>query len=170
MRAAAQQLVAAGTLVTGHLSEVDVLGADPRAGAFLAPLLVRIDDPDRPEPHAVEPFGPVASLLPYRATTDLPRLMAAGEGSLAGSVVSADRDFVRDVVLAAAAHHGRILVLDRDDAAESTGHGTPMPQLVHGGPGRAGGGEEEGGLRAVYGHLQRTAVQGSPAVLAHLTS
>jgi oxepin-CoA hydrolase/3-oxo-5,6-dehydrosuberyl-CoA semialdehyde dehydrogenase len=81
------------------------------------------------------------------------------------SVVTADADFAGDVVLGAGAYHGRMLVLDRDCAAENTGHGTPMPQLVHGGPGRAGGGEEEGGLRAVLQHLQRTAVQGSPAVL-----
>ena len=95
--------------------------------------------------------------------------MARGEGSLAGSVVSYDDDFTRDVVLGIASHHGRVLALDRDSAPESTGHGTPMPQLVHGGPGRAGGGQEEAGLHAVFDHLQRTAVQGSKARLGSVT-
>jgi len=129
-----------------------------------------VDDPDRAEPHEIEAFGPVSTVMPYADTAHLLELVARGEGSLAGSVVSQDPAFVRDTVFGAAAHHGRILVLDRDSAGESTGHGTPMPQLVHGGPGRAGGGEEEGGLRAVYAHLQRTAVQGSPAVLAALAA
>lgn len=169
VRAAAARLAAAGTVVHGDLERVDVVGADAERGAFLSPMLVRADDVDRPEPHEVEAFGPVSTLLPYRDTAGLVDLLARGGGSLAGSVVSHDAAFVRDVVLGAASHHGRMLVLDRDDASESTGHGTPLPQLVHGGPGRAGGGEEEGGLRAVYAHLQRTAVQASPAVLATLT-
>jgi oxepin-CoA hydrolase/3-oxo-5,6-dehydrosuberyl-CoA semialdehyde dehydrogenase len=129
-------------------------------------LLVRVDDVDRAEPHEVEAFGPVSSLLPYSGPQHAIELAARGGGSLVASVVTHDPSFGREVVLGLAAHHGRILVLDRDSAAESTGHGTPMPQLVHGGPGRAGGGEEEGGLRAVRAHLQRSAVQGSPAVLA----
>lgn len=98
----------------------------------------------------------------YRDPRHAVELLERGAGSLVASVVSHDIDFVREVVLDAAAHHGRVLVLDREDAQESTGHGTPMPQLVHGGPGRAGGGEEEGGLRAVVHHLQRTAVQATP--------
>ncbi|GAA1791449.1 hypothetical protein [Planosporangium flavigriseum] len=154
----------------GDPEKVDVVGADAERGAFLSPVLVRVDDVARPQPHEVEAFGPVSTLMPYRGVGDLLDLVARGEGSLAGSVVSYDRGFVREVVLGAAAHHGRILVLDRDSAGESTGHGTPLPQLVHGGPGRAGGGEEEGGLRAVYAHLQRTAVQGSPAVLEAITA
>ncbi|MCW2917328.1 MAG: paaZ [Actinomycetia bacterium] len=165
VRAAAAQLVSAGRIVYGDPAKVDVVGADAERGAFLSPLLVRVDDVARSEPHEVEAFGPVSTLMPYTDTAQLHDLIARGEGSLAGSVVSYDKDFVREVVIGAAAHHGRILVLDRDSAGESTGHGTPMPQLVHGGPGRAGGGEEEGGLRAVYAHLQRTAVQGGPAVL-----
>jgi oxepin-CoA hydrolase/3-oxo-5,6-dehydrosuberyl-CoA semialdehyde dehydrogenase len=114
----------------------------------------------------VEAFGPVATLMPYAGAQQAIDLAARGGGSLVASVVTHDPSFAREVVLGLAAHHGRVLVLDRDSAAESTGHGTPMPQLVHGGPGRAGGGEEEGGLRAVHSHLQRTAIQGSPAVLA----
>jgi oxepin-CoA hydrolase / 3-oxo-5,6-dehydrosuberyl-CoA semialdehyde dehydrogenase len=137
-------------------------------GAFLPPLLVAHDDPRTPAPHEVEAFGPVSTLLPYDDPADVVPLLALGRGSLVGSVVSSDRDFVREVVRGAAAHHGRVLVLEETDAAESTGHGSPLPQLVHGGPGRAGGGEEEGGLRAVRQHLQCTAVQGTPTVLAAL--
>jgi oxepin-CoA hydrolase/3-oxo-5,6-dehydrosuberyl-CoA semialdehyde dehydrogenase len=170
VRAAAARLAAAGSIVYGDPNSVDVVGADAERGAFLSPLLLRVDDPARPEPHEVEAFGPVSTLLPYRGVGDLLDTVARGEGSLAGSVVSYDGGFVREVVLGAAAHHGRILVLDRDSAAESTGHGTPMPQLVHGGPGRAGGGEEEGGLRAVHAHLRRTAIQGGPAVLEAITT
>jgi oxepin-CoA hydrolase / 3-oxo-5,6-dehydrosuberyl-CoA semialdehyde dehydrogenase len=167
VRSAAARLASAGQLVFGDPAKVEVVGADDTAGAFLSPLLVQADG-DRAEPHEVEAFGPVSTLMSYADPAHLTSLVARGEGSLVGSVVSHDRDFVRQVVLDAAAHHGRILVLDRDSAAESTGHGTPMPQLVHGGPGRAGGGQEEGGLRAVHALLQRTAVQGSPAVLAAL--
>ena len=169
VRAASARLTAAGRLVFGDPDEVDVTGADPQRGAFLSPLLVRVDDVDRPEPHEVEAFGPVSTLMPYADAADLVDLLGRGQGSLVGSVVSHDAAFVREVVVGAAAYHGRFLVLDRDCAGESTGHGTPMPQLVHGGPGRAGGGEEEGGLRAVYAHLQRTAVQGSPGVLRSVT-
>ncbi len=165
VRRAAEQLTAAGTLVHGDPASVDVVGADDRTGAFLSPLLVRVDDPSRSAPHDVEAFGPVSTLMPYDGAADAVDLLARGQGSLVASVVTADAGFARDIVLGAGAYHGRMLVLDRDCAGESTGHGVPMPQLVHGGPGRAGGGEEEGGLRAVLHHLQRTAVQGSPAVL-----
>ncbi|MGP3911439.1 phenylacetic acid degradation bifunctional protein PaaZ [Nonomuraea sp. 10N515B] len=165
VRAAVARLSEAGSLVCGDPHKVEVVGADAERGAFLSPLLLRADDVDRPEPHEVEAFGPVSTLMPYRDTAQLAELIARGDGSLAGSVVSHDRDFVRQVVLGAAACHGRLLVLDRDSAGESTGHGTPMPQLVHGGPGRAGGGEEEGGLRAVHAYLQRTALQGGPEIL-----
>jgi oxepin-CoA hydrolase/3-oxo-5,6-dehydrosuberyl-CoA semialdehyde dehydrogenase len=165
VRDAVARLAAAGSIVYGDPDKVEVLGADAERGAFLSPLLLRVTDVARPEPHEVEAFGPVSTLMPYHDLAELHGLIARGEGSLVGSVVSYDVDFVRQVVLGAAAHHGRILVLDRDCAGESTGHGTPMPQLVHGGPGRAGGGAEEGGLRAVHAHLQRTAVQGGPVVL-----
>ena len=168
VRAAAARIAQAGQIVYGDLERVDVIGADADKGAFMSPVLVRVDDADRAEPHEVEAFGPVSSLIGYRDVEHAVELLARGEGSLAGSVVSADADFVTDVIAGAAPFHGRILVLDRDSAPESTGHGTPMPQLVHGGPGRAGGGQEEGGLRAVHAHLQRTAIQGSPAVLGRL--
>lgn len=155
-------------IVFGDPNTVDVVGADAQAGAFLSPILLR-GDATSGSAHDVEAFGPVATLLPYDGTAaDATAQAARGQGSLAASVVSNDGDFARDTVLGIAAHHGRVLVLDRDSASESTGHGIPMPQLVHGGPGRAGGGEEEGGLRAVYHHMQRTAVQGGPALLNSL--
>lgn len=162
---AVRRLENAATVVAGGGPPAEAAGADPQKGAFVAPTLLRCDDPDRSEPHTVEPFGPVSTVMGYRDPAHAVELLARGGGSLVASVVSHDEDAVSELVLGAAAHHGRILVLDREDAAESTGHGTPMPQLVHGGPGRAGGGEEEGGLRAVKHHLQRTAVQGSPRVL-----
>lgn len=165
VRRAVEQLRAEARLVFGDIEKVDVVGADPDKGAFISPLLLRSDDTDAQAPHEVEAFGPVSTLLPYDSTTQLVDLVARGQGSLAGSVVTHDPEFAREVVLGTAALHGRMLVLDRDDATESTGHGIPMPQLVHGGPGRAGGGEEEGGLRAVYRHMQRTAVQAGPAML-----
>jgi oxepin-CoA hydrolase/3-oxo-5,6-dehydrosuberyl-CoA semialdehyde dehydrogenase len=112
---------------------------------------------------------PVATLLPYDSAAEVVELMALGQGSLVGSVVSHDPAFVRDVVLGAAGHHGRLHVLDRDSAGESTGHGSPLPHLVHGGPGRAGGREELGGMRGVRHFLQRTAVQGSPDMLTAIT-
>jgi oxepin-CoA hydrolase / 3-oxo-5,6-dehydrosuberyl-CoA semialdehyde dehydrogenase len=163
--AAVERLKGATTVVTGGGPPPEVVGADAQTGAFMAPTLLRCDDPTRTEPHAVEAFGPVSTLMGYQDAQHAVELLARGQGSLVASVASYDEDVVREIVLGAAAYHGRVLVLDRDDAQESTGHGTPMPQLVHGGPGRAGGGEEEGGLRAVTHHLQRTAVQASPRVL-----
>jgi oxepin-CoA hydrolase / 3-oxo-5,6-dehydrosuberyl-CoA semialdehyde dehydrogenase len=159
----------AGTLVFGDPDRVDVVGADPELGAFVSPLLLRCDDAGRPEPHEVEAFGPVSTLMPYRTADEVVQLAARGLGSLAGSIVTADADFARRVVLGVAPWHGRLLVLDRDAAPESTGHGAPPPMLVHGGPGRAGGGEELGGVRSVLHHMQRTAVQGSPRMLAAVT-
>jgi oxepin-CoA hydrolase/3-oxo-5,6-dehydrosuberyl-CoA semialdehyde dehydrogenase len=165
VRRSVEALRAAGTLVSGDPDRFEVVGADPAVGAFLPPLLLRCDDATRPEPHDVEAFGPVSTVLPYEGVDDAVDLLARGQGSLVGSVVTHDAGFARDVLLGAGAYHGRLLLLDRDDAAESTGHGTPLPHLVHGGPGRAGGGEEEGGMRAVVHHMQRTAVQASPAML-----
>ena len=138
-------------------------------GAFLSPVLLRHDDPSIAAVHDVEAFGPVSTLLPYDSVEQVVDLIARGQGSLVATVVSHDTAFVREVVLGAAAFHGRVHLLDRDDAKESTGHGSPLPNLVHGGPGRAGGGEELGGIRSVLHHMQRTAVQGSPDVIAALT-
>jgi oxepin-CoA hydrolase/3-oxo-5,6-dehydrosuberyl-CoA semialdehyde dehydrogenase len=163
VRAQVARLRGETELVFGDPNHVEVVGADDRRGAFMSPLLLRGTD-QAVAPHEVEAFGPVSTLLPYDDPEHVVGQVARGQGSLAASVVSHEPDFVGRVVRGIAAHHGRILVLDRDNAAESTGHGIPMPQLVHGGPGRAGGGEEEGGLRAVYHHLQRTAVQGGPSL------
>ena len=169
VRAQVQKLLADARLVFGNPDRVDVTGADSGRGAFISPLLLRADDRSAVAPHEVEAFGPVSTLMPYDTVEQLIDLAARGEGSLAASVVTNDQSFAKDVALGLAPLHGRILMLDRDDAAESTGHGVPMPQLVHGGPGRAGGGEEEGGLRAVLHHMQRTAIQGTPAVIDAIT-
>ena len=165
VRVQVHKLLADARLVFGNPDRVNVTGADSERGAFLSPLLLRADDRSAVAPHEVEAFGPVSTLMPYDTVEQLIDLAARGEGSLAASVVTNDQSFAKDVALGLAPLHGRILMLDRDDAAESTGHGIPMPQLVHGGPGRAGGGEEEGGLRAVHHHMQRTAIQGTQAVI-----
>lgn len=168
LHAALDRLLAEGRAVHGSPRAVDVVGADAEAGAFVAPVLVQAD-PDAAAPHDVEPFGPVSTVMPYRDLDHAVELAARGSGSLVGSLVTHDPQVARDFVLGTAPWHGRILVLDRDAAPESTGHGSPLPMLVHGGPGRAGGGEELGGVRAVLHHMQRTAVQGSPDMLTAVT-
>jgi oxepin-CoA hydrolase/3-oxo-5,6-dehydrosuberyl-CoA semialdehyde dehydrogenase len=169
VRRSLKALLAAGTAVFGDPEHVEVTGADPQRGAFMSPVLIRADDAGRAEPHEVEAFGPVSTLIGYRDTAHAVELAARGLGSLVGSVVTGDADFARDVVLGVAPWHGRLLVLDADDAPESTGHGSVLPVLVHGGPGRAGGGEELGGIRGVTHYMQRTAVQASPRVLTKIT-
>ncbi len=139
-------------------------------GAFLAPTLLLCEEPLRQSsPHEVEAFGPVTTLLPYHNLDEACEIIKLGRGSLVGSLVSKDHKVMREVALEIAAWHGRLLLLNRTCAKESTGHGSPMPQLVHGGPGRAGGGEEMGGLRGVKHYLQRTALQGSPTDLTAVT-
>lgn len=168
VRRSVKALRDAGRLVFGDPERVDLLDADAERGAFVSPMLLTAD-PDRAEPHEVEAFGPVSTVLPYRDAEHVIELAARGLGSLAGSVVTGDPAFAREVVLGVAPWHGRLLVLTRADAKESTGHGSPMPQLVHGGPGRAGGGEELGGIRGVLHHMQRTAVQADPDMLTAIT-
>lgn len=168
VRSAVSTLAEECEIVYGDPGVVDLVDADADRGAFLSPLLLRCTDSDARTPHEIEAFGPVTTLIPYGTTAHAIELAARGEGSLAGSLVSHDIDFVRDVVLGVAPWHGRLLVLNRDDAAESTGHGAPLPHTVHGGPGRAGGGEELGGIRAVRHHMQRTAIQGPPELLNSL--
>jgi oxepin-CoA hydrolase/3-oxo-5,6-dehydrosuberyl-CoA semialdehyde dehydrogenase len=169
VRRSVKGLLAAARLVFGDPEHVDVVGADAQRGAFISPLLLRCDDAGRAEPHEIEAFGPVATIMDYSSADEVISLAARGLGSLVGSVVTADAEFAREVVLGIAPWHGRLLVLDSDDAAESTGHGSPLPPLVHGGPGRAGGGEEMGGVRGVLHYMQRTAVQASPRILSAVT-
>lgn len=144
--------------------------AVPGEGAFLNPVLLRCAQPaTATKVHQVEAFGPVATIMPYDTLDQAVELVARGEGSLVASVFTYDADVASRLIFGLAPYHGRLLVIDRDCAAESTGHGSPLPGLVHGGPGRAGGGEELGGLRGVFHYMQRTALQGSPARLSALT-
>ena len=143
----------------------DPESVDQRAGAFMAPVLLKAGDKAANEPHDIEAFGPVSTIIGYDDTAELFDLVARGKGSLVASVVTKDSALAREIVLGCAPYHGRILVLNAENAKESTGHGSPLPVLVHGGPGRAGGGEELGGIRGVLHHMQRTAVQGTPDVL-----
>jgi oxepin-CoA hydrolase/3-oxo-5,6-dehydrosuberyl-CoA semialdehyde dehydrogenase len=167
--------------VRGQIAKLVTSGArivsgDPEAspgtagGAFLEPILLRTDDPwTATAVHDVEAFGPVSTVMPYRNLDDAIALANRGMGSLALSLFTHSPDAARDFVQGAAAYHGRMLVIDRTNAAESTGHGSPLPVLVHGGPGRAGGGEEMGGVRGVKHYMQRTAIQSSPAMIAAIT-
>lgn len=157
-------------IVFGSLDKVDVLGADTERGAFLSPILMLNKDPFRNTAcHEVEPFGPVSTIMPYGQIEDAIELAKMGKGSLVSSICTANDDVARAYVLGAASMHGRILVLNNQCAKESTGHGSPMPLLTHGGPGRAGGGEEMGGKRGVFHYLQRVAIQGSPTTLSRIT-
>jgi oxepin-CoA hydrolase/3-oxo-5,6-dehydrosuberyl-CoA semialdehyde dehydrogenase len=159
----------AARIVVGDPDRFDLVDADPDRGAFLPPVLLQAQDAARSEPHEVEVFGPVSTVIGYRDTDHAVELAARGRGSLVGSLVSADPAVVRDVVLGVAPWHGRLLVLDQESAPESTGHGSPLPTLVHGGPGRAGDGEELGGIRGMTHYLQRTAIQGSPRAVSAVT-
>lgn len=155
-------------LVVGDPHSFDVLGADPQTGAFLPPMLLHANVSAQ-APHDVEAFGPVSTVMAYGDLDEAVELASRGRGSLVASVITHDPDTARHLVRGLAPWHGRILLLDRDDARESTGHGSPLPMLVHGGPGRAGGGEEMGGIRGVLHHMQRSALQGSPALLTAVT-
>jgi oxepin-CoA hydrolase/3-oxo-5,6-dehydrosuberyl-CoA semialdehyde dehydrogenase len=157
--------------VFGDPDRFEVAGADPEKGAFFPAMLLHCPDPlDRTEPHDVEAFGPVNTVMPYDTVEAAIELARRGRGSLCGSVFTADDEVARQVVLGTAAWHGRLLLINRHSARESTGHGSPLPHLVHGGPGRAGGGEELGGVRAVLHYMQRTALQGHPTTLSHITN
>ncbi len=171
VRSKVLELAESSEIVYGDLNNFEVVGADKEAGAFLAPILMRNDDPFKIHAvHDIEAFGPVSTLLPYQNLDDAIQLAKMGMGSLVCSIVTGDNKTARDFVLGAASHHGRILVLNEECAKESTGHGSPMPMLVHGGPGRAGGGEEMGGKRGVLHYMQRTAIQGSPTTLTAVTN
>lgn len=165
-----QMLLKNSTLVYGDLEQFEVTHGNKNQGAFLSPLLLRNDAPAiHQEVHQIEAFGPVSTLMPYKDLDEAVEIAKMGKGSLCCSIVTYDDRIARDFVLNAATHHGRILVLHRDSAKESTGHGSPMPLLVHGGPGRAGGGEEMGGMRGVKHYMQRCAIQGTPTTITAIT-
>ncbi|MFJ2543246.1 phenylacetic acid degradation bifunctional protein PaaZ [Microbacterium sp. NPDC087589] len=165
---------AGGQIVVGTTDAPKVRLVDGSAGlspdgAFVSPVLLRFDDSQSEAAHSIEAFGPVSSLLTYDTTAEAAALVARGGGSLVTSIATHDPAQAVELATRIAPFNGRMLLLDRDDARSSTGHGSPLPNLVHGGPGRAGGGEELGGIRAVLHHMQRTAVQGSPEMLTALT-
>lgn len=165
-----QKLLASSQIVYGSLDSVEVIDADAKKGAFLSPLLLMSEDPFKNEAvHEIECFGPVSTIMPYEDLDDAIALAKKGKGSLCCSIVTADNKIATDFVVGAATHHGRILVLNQECAKESTGHGSPLPLLIHGGPGRAGGGEEMGGVRGVKHYMQRVAVQGSPTTITAIT-
>jgi oxepin-CoA hydrolase / 3-oxo-5,6-dehydrosuberyl-CoA semialdehyde dehydrogenase len=165
-----QKLLASSQIVYGSMDSVEVVDADANKGAFLSPLLLLSEHPFKNEAvHDIECFGPVSTIMPYKNADDAIALVKKGKGSLCCSIVTADNKNATEFVVGAATHHGRILVLNQECAKESTGHGSPLPMLVHGGPGRAGGGEEMGGVRGVKHYMQRVAVQGSPTTITAIT-
>ena len=157
-------------IVYGDLDKIETIGADAQKGAFISPILLRADHPfQNTIIHEREAFGPVSTIMPYKTLDEAVTLAQMGKGSLVSSIATNDDKIAKDYVVNAASHHGRILVLNRESAKESTGHGSPLPYLVHGGPGRAGGGEEMGGMRGIKHYLQRTAIQGSPTTITEIT-
>lgn len=170
VHASVKQLALSQDIVFGSLDEFEVTGADKNTGAFMSPILFLNSDPfNKTDVHEIEAFGPVSTIMPYRTIDDAIELAKMGKGSLVSSIVTPDNKEAIEYVVGAASMHGRILVLNKDCAKESTGHGSPMPLLTHGGPGRAGGGEEMGGKRGVLHYLQRTAIQGHPTTITAIT-
>lgn len=170
VRERVQQLSKQQEIVYGSLDKMDVKGQDTERGAFFSPILMLNKDPFKyTDCHSLEAFGPVSTLMPYKTTEEAVELAKMGLGSLVSSIITADAKVAREYVLGAASMHGRILVLNNECAKESTGHGSPMPMLTHGGPGRAGGGEEMGGKRGIFHYLQRVALQGSPTMVTAIT-
>ena len=165
------ELAKSQEIVFGDLNNFDVVGADKEKGAFLSPILFLNNDPfTNTDCHNIEAFGPVSTIMPYKGIDEAIELAKMGKGSLVCSIITADDAIAKEFVMGAAANHGRILILNADCAKESTGHGSPMPLLSHGGPGRAGGGEEMGGMRGVMHYLQRTAIQGHPTSITKVTN
>lgn len=165
------QLKQSCELIYGGTEDFAITGGDLKTGAFFPPTLLYTDQPTQTDiPHGVEAFGPVSTLMAYDGIDQAIAIAKLGKGSLVGSIVTGDNNEARDLVLGCASYHGRLLVLNAECAKESTGHGSPLPTLVHGGPGRAGGGEELGGIRAVKHYMQRTAIQGSPTTLTAITN
>ncbi len=166
-----QKLLASSQIIYGSLDSVEVLDADAIKGAFMSPILLLNQDPLHTKvSHEVEAFGPVATIMPYQHLDDAITLAKMGKGSLVSSVVTADKKIAQEYVWGAGTYHGRILILNEACAKENTGHGSPLPLLVHGGPGRAGGGEEMGGIRGVKHYMQRVAIQGSPDMVTAISN
>ena len=167
---AVSDLAKEAEIVYGHLDKIETIGADSKKGAFISPIVLRSNNPfENTIIHEREAFGPVSTIMPYKTLDEAVTLAQMGKGSLVSSIATNNDDIAREYVVNAASHHGRILVLNRESAKESTGHGSPLPYLVHGGPGRAGGGEEMGGIRGIKHYLQRTAIQGSPSTITAIT-
>ena len=166
-----QKLLASSQIIYGSLDSVELIDADLNKGAFISPLLLLNQNPfNSNEPHEVEAFGPVSTLMPYKNLEEAIELSKKGKGSLVSSIVTTNAKVAKQYVLGAGAYHGRILILNNECAKESTGHGSPLPLLVHGGPGRSGGGEEMGGMRGVKHYMQRVAIQGSPTMLTAVSN
>ncbi len=156
--------------VFGNYDDFEVMAADKNKGAFFPAMLLYSANPlQNKAPHEIEAFGPVSTVMPYKSVADAATLARMGKGSLVGSVFTEDDSFAREIVLGTAAYHGRMVIINSRSAAENTGHGSPLPHLVHGGPGRAGGGEEMGGIRGIFHYMQRTAIQGHPTTIMHIT-
>ena len=157
-------------IVFGDLDKFEVIGADANKGFFLPPILMLNENPlINTDSHDIECFGPVSTLMPYTGIEEAITLAKMGKGSLVSTIATSDVNIATEYAIEAASYHGRILILNEASAPESTGHGSPMPQLMHGGPGRAGGGEELGGIGSVKHYLQRTALQGHPSMLTEIT-
>lgn len=169
VRERVQQLSKYAELIYGDPNNVETLGADSQAGAFINPILLACDNPlQDKEIHDIEAFGPVSTLMPYDSLDEAAQLANMGQGSLVGSIFGHDDDVVTELVMNTASFHGRMVLINRDSAEFSTGHGSPLPHMTHGGPGRAGGGEEMGGIRGVMHYMQRTALQGSPTTISKI--
>jgi len=164
-----EKLTQQNEVIFGDSNATDIVDADANQGAFMSPMLMAAYDPFATNAHDIEAFGPVSTLMPYTDEAEAIQLAALGKGSLVGSIVTSDADIATRLTLGAAPFHGRLLILNSSCAKESTGHGSPLPQLIHGGPGRAGGSEEMGGIRGVKHYMQRTALQGSPDMLTAIT-
>ncbi|WP_405205181.1 phenylacetic acid degradation bifunctional protein PaaZ [Aquimarina sp. LLG6339-5] len=157
-------------IVYGNLDTIETVGADAQKGAFVSPILMRQDNPFQHKGvHEIEAFGPVSTIMPYDTLDDAIILSQMGKGSLVSSIFTYDDQIAKEYVVGAASHHGRILIGNRENAKQSTGHGSPLPMLTHGGPGRAGGGEEMGGMRGIKHYMQRCAIQGTPTTLTEVT-
>jgi len=166
-----QKLLATSQIIYGSLDSVTTIDADAEKGAFISPLLLLNENPfSATDVHEVEAFGPVSTLMPYKTMDDAITLSKMGKGSLVSTIVTTSEKNAADYVIGAGAYHGRILVLNNECAKESTGHGSPLPLLTHGGPGRAGGGEEMGGLRGIKHYMQRVAIQGSPSMITAVSN